>query len=368
MREIKKLIENMPESLEKFYLEKIKMIKRGVENYFPHSVDTAFYERISNQVELFDQDKEKIYESVLLPTQQYLNRGGKVLRPMLAALCLEAYECDAADYELFLGAIEVMEDSSIMMDDCIDNSQLRRGGPCAHIAHGVPIASISSSTAFALGHYIFYNNEMNLDMEKAARLMNALAWENIQMAFGQIEELYWTESNINTVTVDQYLQETVARCAFLTFRGPLRYAAIIADAPEEDIPVLEKIGEYMLIGYHVRGDNLDMSPDSDTWGKVAGEDITTGRRTLLINYLLQNADEKDNKKLVEILNSRTAGENEKKTVFDLVMKYKGFEYTRDLAEKYNELTKKEIARLHISDKYKNLFCQFSDFSSVKRAV
>ena len=76
MREIKKLIENMPESLEKFYLEKIKMIKKGVEKYFPHSVDTAFYERISNQVELFDQDKEKIYDSVLLPTQQYLDRGG----------------------------------------------------------------------------------------------------------------------------------------------------------------------------------------------------------------------------------------------------------------------------------------------------
>jgi geranylgeranyl pyrophosphate synthase len=368
VRETKKLIENMPDSLEVFYLDRIKMIKGGIAGYFPHSLDKAFYERISDQVELFDQDEDKVYESTFLPTQQYLDRGGKVLRPLLAALCLEAYGCDSSDYESFLGAIEVMEDSSIMMDDYIDNSLLRRGGHCAHVVHGNPIANLASCTAFALSHYIFYNNEMNLPFEKATRLINAVAWEHIQMAFGQIEELYWTESNINTVTVEQYLQETIARCAFLTFRGPLRYAAIIADAPEEDIPVLEKIGEYMLVGYHVRGDNLDMSPDSDAWGKIAGEDITTGRRTLLINYILQNASEEDNKRLVEIINSRTVDESRKREVFDLVMKYRGLEYTRDLAEKYNSLTKKEIDKLHVSDKHKNLFCQFSDFSCMKRAV
>ena len=358
----------MPGSLESFYLERIGMIKNGIKKYFPQGMDTAFYERISDYVELFPQDVNNIYKSIILPCQDYLDRGGKVLRPVLSALTLEAYGCDSTQYDTFLGAIEVMEDSSIMMDDYIDYSLLRRGGPCAHVAHGNPLANLSSCTSFALSHYIFYNNELDFPIEKATRLINAVAWEHIQMAFGQIEELYWTESSINTVTLDQYLQETIARCAFLSFRGPLRYAAIIADAPEADIPVLEKIGAYLLIGYHLRGDNLDMSPDSQAWGKIAGEDITTGRRTLLINYLLEHVTGEEKARLVEILNARSVDEKIKREVFALVVKYKGLEYTHQLASHYNDRTKQEITRLHISENYKQLFYQFSDFASLKRAV
>jgi geranylgeranyl pyrophosphate synthase len=188
------------------------------------------------------------------------------------------------------------------------------------------------------------------------------------MAFGQLEELYWTESNVNSVTVGQYFQETVSRCAFLTFRGPLRYAALIAGAPEEDIPVLEKIGEDLLVGYHLRGDKLDMVPDSATWGKVAGEDITTGRRTLLINYLLEKADEEDRAELVGIIDSRTDDEAKKTRVYEMVVKYGGFDYSRRLAEEYNEITKKEIDKLHMPDEYKRLLRGFSDFAALKRVV
>ena len=368
MRNIDALVQGMPAALTEFYRRHIARVKKAIAEYFPRSFDGAFYERITGQVEIFPMDEVAVYESVFLPTHEYLERGGKVLRPVLAALCLEAYGADPAAYKPFLGAIEVMEDSSIMMDDYIDNSMMRRGGECAHVRHGYPVANIASCTAFALSHYLFYNNEMNLPISKAVRLLNAIAWEHIQMAFGQIEELYWTENDVNTVSVDQYLQETVARCAFLTFRGPLRYAAILADAPEDDIATLERIGEYLLVGYHIKGDNLDMAPDSEAWGKIAGEDITTGRRTLLINYVLNKATKEERETLEDILRSRTRDEREKQKVYELVVKYKAFDYTRDLAAKYNELTKREIDTLRIPPEYKALFYEFSDFCCIKRAL
>ena len=368
LRELEKILKNMPESLQDFYRDKLELIQEGITAYFPSRIDNRFFERISGQVALFEQDQTALYDSIFLPTQQYLERGGKLLRPMLAALCLEAYGLGSENYKAFLGAIEVMEDSSIMMDDYIDNSEIRRGGPCAHVAHGYPIANVSSCTAYAISHYLFYNNEINVSADKIVRLLNAIAWEHIQMAFGQIEELYWTESNVNTVTVEQYLQETIARCAFLTFRGPLRYAGILADAPEEDIAVLERIGEYMLVGYHLKGDNLDMKPDSEVWGKIAGEDITTGRRTILMNYILQNATDEDRRELEEILNSRTTDEDKKRRVYDMVMKYKVFEYTTELALKYNEMTKTEISKLQVPGMYKRLLEAFSDFCTVKRTL
>lgn len=356
----------MPPQLSQYYVDKIDFIKKSINNYFPQKIDPAHLARVTGLIHICPQDLNRIYQSIYLPTHEYLERGGKVLRPILVAICLEAYGADIDDFEPVFGAIEVMEDSTIMMDDYIDNSLSRRDGPCGHIAHGYPIANVASCTAFAIAHYLFYNNEMNLSHPTALRLLNALAWESIQMSFGQIEELFWTQDNINDVSVDQYLQETIARCAFLTFRGPMRYAGILAGASDSDIALLEKIGEYLLVGYHLKGDNLDMSPDSEKWGKVAGEDITTGRRTILINYLLQNATEDDRKSVEEIINSRTEDEQEKRTIYDLVLKYDVFAYTRDLAEQHNALAKDHIAMLHISDTHKTLLNQFADYATEKR--
>lgn len=366
MRNPNEVLQSMPESLRRYYDTNIERILRGIRTYWPTQFDRDFFERVSGNVALFDQDYAAMSEAILLPTQQYLDRGGKRLRPLLVALLLEAYGADPEAYGLLLGAIECMEDSSIMMDDYIDGSELRRGGPCAHKLHGFAGANVAACTGFAISEYVFFNNELNLDQSRVLRLLNALVWETTQMAFGQIEELYWTESNVNRVTVDQYLQETVSRCAFLSFRGPLRYAGLIAGAPAEDIAVLERIGVALLVGYHLRGDWLDMSPDSAAWGKVAGEDITTGRRTLLINYLLQTADEADRAELVGIIDSRTTDDAQKRKVYDLVVKYGGFAYSQSLAEEYNALTKQDVDRLQISDTYKQRLYQFSDFAALQR--
>ncbi len=368
MKKLDEITRRMPPELNAFYRQKIDFIKQSIKNYFPKDIDNGFIERISGQATLYSPDLASIYETIFQPTQEYLDRGGKVLRPVLVALCLEAYGAKIDDFEPVFGAIEVMEDSSIMMDDYIDNSLTRRGGPCGHIAYGYPMANISSCTAFALSHYLFYNNEMKLSEDKALVLLDRIAWEHIQMAFGQIEELYWTQSNVADITVEQYLQETVARCAFLTFRGPMRYAGILADAPASDIKTLERIGEYLLVGYHLKGDNLDMSPDSPEWGKVAGEDITTGRRTLLINYLLQSATSEERDKIEAIICSRTDDEEKKKIVYELVLKYNIFSKTRELAAEYNMLAKQEIDKLSVSDEFKILFHQFADYATARRSM
>ena len=368
MRNVEKLTENMPADLKSFYLENIGMIKEEIGRFFPRRMDDEFFERVTGLAPLFEQDMDVITEAVLEPVHDYLQYGGKVLRPVLSAIILDAYGCDPADYGLFLGSIEVMEDSTIMMDDFIDNSLKRRGGDCSHISHGFAIANISSNTSYGMSHYLFYNNEFGFSSGKAAEILNAFAWEHIQMGFGQMEELYWTEKNVNTVSVGEYLQETIARCAFLSFRGPLKYAGMIAGAPAEDIKVLDTVGEHLLIGYHIKGDNLDMTPDSDAWGKIAGEDITTGRRTLLINYVLSKASD-DEKKIIEsILDSRTRDEELKRKVYEYVIKYDGLGYASELAQKYHKKTGVEIDKLQISDYHKMLLHQFSGFAAVKRTL
>lgn len=188
------------------------------------------------------------------------------------------------------------------------------------------------------------------------------------MAYGQLEELYWTESNVNDVTESQYFQQTIARCAFLSFRGPIRYAAIIAGAPDADMPTLMRLGEYLLIGYHIKGDDLDMSPDSPAWGKIAGEDITTGRRTLLINYTLSVASDEDRATIEAIINSRSDDEARKRRVYELILKYEAFEHTRAIANRYHARCYDCIDALHVGDAHQLLLREFADFAILKRKV
>jgi geranylgeranyl pyrophosphate synthase len=368
MRDEAKVLENMPAKLGYFYAKTIPLVRTGIASYFRDSIDREYFETLTGEPVLFDQDYEAIYDSIILPTQQYLAASGKVLRPILSALILEAYGSETADSTPFLAAIEVMEDSSIIMDDYIDNSELRRGILCAHVQHGFALANIAGCTGFALAHYVFYKNILGFDDNKARRLLDAVAWEHVQMAFGQIEELYWTESNVNDVSESQYFQQVIARCAFLSFRGPLRYAAIIADAPSSDIPILMRLGEYLLIGYHIKGDDLDMSPDSAAWGKIAGEDITTGRRTLLINHTLSVANAEDRATIERIIDSRTEDEAEKKLVYHLIIKYKAFEHSRKIAETYHAKCYELIDTLQTTEGHKSLLQEFADFAILRRRV
>lgn len=368
MRDENQVLENMPRNLSDFYREMIPVVRDGIDAHLPHSMDDSFFETVTGLLPVFELDYDAIFATCIQPNHEYLAASGKVLRPILSAMIAAAYGYDAKMLGQFLGAIEIMEDSSIMMDDYIDNSDLRRGIPCAHQVHGFPVANIASWTTFALSHYIFYRNPMGFDPGTVRRLLDAVAWEHVQMAYGQLEELYWTESNVNDVTESQYFQQTIARCAFLSFRGPIRYAAIIASAPDEDMQTLMRLGEYLLIGYHIKGDDLDMSPDSPAWGKIAGEDITTGRRTLLINYTLSVANDEDRATVETIIDSRTDDEARKRQVYELILKYEAFEHTRAIAKRYHARCCECIDELNINDTYKSLLRAFADFAILKRKV
>src|SRR5262245_7916772 len=143
---LERIVEGMEPELRDFYLAQVERVHRAIRDYYPRAMSVEQLADVTALEPMFEPDLAAISESVLQPAQDYLDRGGKMLRPVLVALVLEAYGEDPARYAPLLGAIELMEDSSIMMDDYIDHSELRRGGPCAHVAHGHATANLSSCT------------------------------------------------------------------------------------------------------------------------------------------------------------------------------------------------------------------------------
>ena len=90
-RDLSQLLQNMEAPLADFYREFIDAVQNGIHSYFPNRIDGNFFTTVTGQVELFDQDYDTMYRAIMQPTQEYLDRGGKVLRPILVALTLQNY-------------------------------------------------------------------------------------------------------------------------------------------------------------------------------------------------------------------------------------------------------------------------------------
>ena len=161
----------------------------------------------------------------LEPFESYLHRSGKMLRPYLVCLCLEAFGVDPRSRPKQVAMAEIIHSSSLMLDDIADDSLLRRGGPCAHQTHGVLVAGAGASAWINIVMELAWS-ERATDFQTAQQLMEAIAWEHFVTGLGTTIDVTWGwQANINAST-QQYLQQVVHRSTSYTYRLPLKIGAI----------------------------------------------------------------------------------------------------------------------------------------------
>jgi geranylgeranyl diphosphate synthase type I len=277
-------------------------------------------------------------------------------------MVLEAYGADAQRCRRVLASIELMEDSTIMLDDVWDGSETRRGGPCGHRVVGEEAALISGFSVF--GHAIdsILDNHLGLAPARHARALDFQSWETLHMTLAQGCEIIWTIEDWACVGESEYFQETISRCAFLSFRGELHLAGVIAGASDADLFHLGRYGEYVLMSYHLRGDILDLRPEDEDWGKVGGEDITTGRRTAPIIYALERAPAAARDRLLEIMAMRTLDRDLLSEGVGIVAATGAFEHTARRAAEMAEKANACLEKLTIDDEHRDLLRAFTEFT------
>lgn len=356
---------NMSTPLADYYNATIPFVRQSIREFFPSTFSNAWLDgctgpsRHARNEELLD----KYFQA---PNNLYLTRDGKALRSVLAAMTLEAFGKNYRDYAPYLAMTEVIEDTTISWDDIWDQSEMRRGGPTMHIAYGVPMALNASIAAYDYAFHVFYKNIFGLDEVTNNKILHALTWDKLHLPVGQAEELYWTDHDVNDVTEAQYLQETMSRCAFLSFRGPVKIAAILAGANDDAVQAMAKYGEYLGLGYHLHGDNLNLS--SPELGKVWAEDITTGRRTLLILYTLRAASPKDRQRLSELIAARTHDPALKEEAVGYLFKYGALEHCTKRAQDLGEQANACIERASLSGIHRERFSALTEFCCTSRRL
>ncbi|MDR2719672.1 MAG: polyprenyl synthetase family protein [Nitrososphaerota archaeon] len=348
--------------IEKFLEEKAPLINEAIEKYIPRKFTK---DSILFQVNppAYSYNLETIDKSIADPTWDILDRGGKRWRPALFLLICEALGVKE-DYCIDFAAIpEVIHNGTLVIDDIEDSSELRRGKPCIHKLYGIDISVNVGNAMYYMPLLALMVKQVKLSAEVLCGIYEVYVQEMINLSMGQAMDIAWHRglANADNVSEDDYLQ----MCAYKTgtlARMAAKMAAVSSGAEKTLVDKLGRFAESIGVAFQMQDDILDLTGQEFAKKKGGvGQDITEGKRTLMVIYTLKNANETDKKRLIEILNMHTNDQNLRDEAIALMQKYNAIEHTAQTAEKIVAISWNEVECLLPTLEAKEKLKAFSEF-------
>jgi len=255
--------------------------------------------------------------------------------------------------------------NSIMIDDIEDGGELRRGKPCTHKIWGVDVAINTGNIMYFLPLLAFMKNRERFDKEILVRAYEAYSEEMINIHLGQALDIWWHKGKKNDIKEEEYLQMCANKTGCLS-RLAARLAVILSGGSKEQEEKFGKFAESLGIAFQIRDDILSATEANFADKKGYGDDIKEGKRSLIVIHTIKHANEKDRKRLVEILDMHTGDKKLINEAIDIIKKYKATEYAHNLAKKLIENSWKEIGPFIKESKSKESLKALADFAIERR--
>jgi len=348
--------------INRFLEEKAILIDKTIEKYIPRvfSENAAIF-RINPPSYAYN--LETLNKAVADPIWEFLDRGGKRWRPALFLLICEALGKDPEDFVDFAIIPELIHNGTLMTDDIEDASELRRGKPCTYRIYGLDIAINAGNAMYYLPLLPLIENREKFPPEKLVKAYETYTQEMINLSLGQAMDIAWHRGLANADRIDEkdYLQ----MCAYKTgalARMSARIASILAEGNEELVEKLGHFAENVGIAFQMQDDTLDLTSQEFEKKKGGrGQDITEGKRSLIVIHTLKAANAQDNTRLVEILNMHSSDQRVREEAITIMEKYHAIEYVKQFARKMVEESWKEAERLLPASDGKEKLKTFAQF-------
>ncbi len=270
-------------------------------------------------------EPEELYDAIRhLPLA-----GGKRLRPILSMLSCEAVSGNVEDVLPYAISLELIHNFTLVHDDIMDNSHLRRNIPTVHVKYGEATAILAGDLLFAKAYEAL--NSLNTNI--VGKLSRVLTKAIIEVCEGQKLDMDFEDRNI--VSEEEYLVMIKKKTSAL-FRAAAEGGAIIGGGGEQEVKSLRVYGENLGLAFQIRDDYLDMSSSVETLGKDIGNDIRNGKKTLIAVYALTHTEGEDKKQLESLFGKRDASDEEVRVVYQIFRETGSLEYADKVARKYME--------------------------------
>jgi len=299
---------------------------------------------------------EKLYDAMRhLPAA-----GGKRLRPVLSMLSCESVQGDVINVIPLAIACELAHNFTLVHDDIMDKSQIRRGLPAVHMKYGEPTAIIAGdlllTKAFESMHKSTIDGKIFKNVEFG--LIDCIR----EISEGQQLDMDFEERKI--VSEEEYL-EMIRKKTAVFFQYASEAGAILGGADHDKSNAMSQYGLNLGLGFQIWDDYLDVSSDLETLGKDIGNDIRNGKKTLIACHCLNNAEGEDKKTIDSIFGNPDATDEEVKKVHDVFKNTGSIDYAKTKAENFCNKAKKSLEILPDTDA-KNILTALVEYATFKR--
>jgi octaprenyl-diphosphate synthase len=210
-------------------------------------------------------------------SQYIISAGGKRLRPALLLLTSAALGHQSDNRHLLAAVVEFIHTATLLHDDVVDESTLRRGNPTANTAFGNPASVL-------VGDFLYSRSFQMMVQAQNLRIMEVLAEATNVITEGEVLQLM----NMHNAQLDEagYLRVIRSKTAKL-FEASARVGAVLAGAPEAIETACAQYGQALGTAFQVIDDVLDYAGDAAVMGKSLGDDLREGKVTLPLIAAMQ---------------------------------------------------------------------------------
>ena len=226
-------------------------------------------------------------EIPLIPTLagHLIAGGGKRMRPMLTLASAKLLGYTGTRHHRLAAAVEFIHTATLLHDDVVDGSDLRRGKRTANLIWGNPASVL-------VGDFLFSRSFELMVEDGSLKVLKILSGASAIIAEGEVNQL--TAARRIDTPEERYLDIIVAKTAAL-FAAACKIAAVVAERSEAEEAALDAYGRNLGVAFQLVDDAIDYVSDAGTMGKDAGDDFRDGKATLPVILAYARGSEEDRK-------------------------------------------------------------------------
>ena len=305
---------------------------------------------IESLISVTAKDMEKVNELILSRAASHvevvpkiamhlIEAGGKRLRPMLTLISARMFGKGGGNQIKYAAAVEFMHNATLLHDDVVDESDMRRGKPAARKIWG-------NQASVLVGDFLLGQAFMMMVETKNMEALDTLSRAAALIAEGEVLQLSKTK-NLKTSDKD-YMQIIGAKTATL-FEAATRVGAMAGKANDPEQKAMADYGRELGFAFQLVDDVLDYGGKNQSLGKNTGDDLREGKMTLPIILALEKADPSERKIIAKALGNPNVGDDMFSRVMHIINRYGTLETATNRALKHAENAREAISVLPASE-------------------
>ncbi|MFT6268531.1 MAG: octaprenyl-diphosphate synthase [Alphaproteobacteria bacterium] len=279
-----------------------------------------------------------------------VNSGGKRLRPLITVLGARALGIKNNDHHTLAAIIEFIHTATLLHDDVVDESTMRRGRETANAVFG-------NQASVLVGDFLYSRAFQMMVGLKRMTIMDILSDATNRIAQGEVMQLM--NCNDPNTTEESYLEVIYSKTARL-FEAATQLAAVLTDQPAHIEKAMQDYGKHLGTAFQLVDDVLDYVANEDDMGKKAGDDLSEGKPTLPLLHAMWNASP-ENAKLIRSAIENSDGMANFDTILALMHQTGSIEYTQNKAIEEANMAKAALSLIPDSQ-YKQALLGLAELS------